>query len=210
MMLRPVAYWQNFPPQGDVSTIWGAGNPVTWWARDSGDDDHGSARHRASHPTRMFTVIAYLAYLIMWIPVSRILFLYHYMPSVYIGYLVLGGILADFWNGQTEFWESFAILITLFPALIVGLGHMAVALRPAFIPAQWRAMAGLPMVVTLVFAYLVAFRLHHAYRFVTCVFLILATLTFIYFLPLWIGTPITRSGYYARMWIEGPGLRNWI
>jgi dolichyl-phosphate-mannose--protein O-mannosyl transferase/Gpi18-like mannosyltransferase len=210
MMLRPVAYWQNFPPQGDVSTIWGAGNPVTWWAVIPAMTIMAVRATERPDLTRMFTVIAYLAYLVMWIPVSRILFLYHYMPSVYIGYLVLGGILADFWNGQTEFWESFAILITLFPALIVGLGHMAVVLRPAFIPAQWRSMAGLPMVVTLVLAYLVAFRFHHAYRFVTCVFLILATLTFIYFLPLWIGTPITRSGYYARMWIEGPGLRNWI
>ena len=31
LMLRPVAYWQNFPAQGDVATIWGAGNPILWW-----------------------------------------------------------------------------------------------------------------------------------------------------------------------------------
>jgi dolichyl-phosphate-mannose--protein O-mannosyl transferase len=146
----------------------------------------------------------------MWIPVGRILFLYHYMPSVYIGYLALGAIMADLWNGQSEFWESFAMLAGLFPALIVGLGHMAVVLKPGLIPEQWRAMAGLPAVVTLTLAYLVALRFHQGYRFVTCVFLVLVALAFVYFLPVWLGMPITRSGYYARMWIEGPGLRNWI
>ncbi len=31
LMLRPIAYWQNFPPQGKVATIWGGGNPLLWW-----------------------------------------------------------------------------------------------------------------------------------------------------------------------------------
>ena len=32
LMLRPIAYWQNFPPQGKVATIWGGGNPLLWWS----------------------------------------------------------------------------------------------------------------------------------------------------------------------------------
>ncbi|MGH7779952.1 MAG: phospholipid carrier-dependent glycosyltransferase, partial [Candidatus Binataceae bacterium] len=31
MMLRPVAYWQNFPKVGKVETVWGGGNPILWW-----------------------------------------------------------------------------------------------------------------------------------------------------------------------------------
>ena len=30
-MLRPIAYWQDFPAKGDVATIWGGGNPLVWW-----------------------------------------------------------------------------------------------------------------------------------------------------------------------------------
>jgi dolichyl-phosphate-mannose--protein O-mannosyl transferase len=41
-------------------------------------------------------------------------------------------------------------------------------------------------------------------------FLATAVALFIYYLPVWLGMPIARSGYYARMWLEGPGLRNWI
>ncbi|MGH7926092.1 MAG: phospholipid carrier-dependent glycosyltransferase, partial [Candidatus Binatus sp.] len=31
LMLRPIAYWQNFPKTGDVQTVWGGGNPILWW-----------------------------------------------------------------------------------------------------------------------------------------------------------------------------------
>jgi dolichyl-phosphate-mannose--protein O-mannosyl transferase len=31
LMLRPVAFWQAFPEQGPVATVWGGGNPVLWW-----------------------------------------------------------------------------------------------------------------------------------------------------------------------------------
>jgi len=210
MMLRPVAYWQNFPLHGDVSTIWGAGNPLTWWAVIPAMTI--MAVRVTEHPNvaRAFMVIGYLAYLIMWAPISRLLFLYHYMPAVYIGYLALGGILAEFWNGEGEFWESFALLLTLSFALILGIGHIAVVLKPAIIPEQWRAWAGVGPVIVLAVAYLVAVRFHCAYRFSFYVMVTFALVAFIYFLPVWLGIPITRSGYYARMWLQGPGLRNWI
>ena len=210
LMLRPVAYWQNFPPKGDVSTIWGAGNPLTWWAVIPAMTITAVRASERPNLARAFIVIGYLGYLVMWIPVGRILFLYHYMPSVYIGYLALGAILADFWRGESEFWESFAVLLALLPALIIGVGHIAFVLKPAMISAPWRPFAGLPLVVILVSAYLVAFSFHRADRLVFYAFMALAVMTFIYFLPVWLGTPIAREGYYARMWIEGPGLRNWI
>jgi len=47
-------------------------------------------------------------------------------------------------------------------------------------------------------------------RFICVVFLGGALAIFIYYLPVWIGLPVARAGYYARMWFEGPGLRNWI
>ncbi|HXZ88499.1 MAG TPA: phospholipid carrier-dependent glycosyltransferase, partial [Candidatus Binataceae bacterium] len=210
LMLRPVAYWQNFPPQGDVSTIWGAGNPLTWWAVIPAMTIMAVRASERPNVARTFIVTGYLAYLAMWIPVGRILFLYHYMPSVYLGYLALGAVLADFWRGESEFWESFALFLALLPALIIGVGHIAFVLKPAIIPTQWRPYAGLPAVVILLFAYLVAFNFRRADRLIFCVFVALAMMAFIYFLPVWLGIPIARDGYYARMWLEGAGLRNWI
>jgi dolichyl-phosphate-mannose--protein O-mannosyl transferase len=156
-------------------------------------------------------VVGFLAYFLIWVPIDRILFLYHYMPSVYIGYLALAAILADFWSGGGEQWESLAIMFVMLFALIIGVGHIVSVYKPAFIPARMRTMAGLPFVIALTLPYVVLLKRPLARnRYVVAAFLTLSALLFIYYLPVWIGTPIQREGYYARMWLQGPGLRNWI
>jgi hypothetical protein len=123
----------------------------------------------------------------------------------------LGSVIADFWDGNCELWETFAVLITIIPALLVGLGHIAVQLKPGFIPENLRSWTGLPFALLLTFAWLpVCRRPKLSGRLISAAFLACAFAVFIYYLPVWLGTPIERAGYYARMWFEGPGLRNWI
>jgi dolichyl-phosphate-mannose-protein mannosyltransferase len=211
LMLRPVAYWQNFPQKGDVAAIWGAGNPLTWWAVVPAMTITAVRAIERPSIVRTFLVLSFLAYYVIWIPIGRVLFLYHYMPSVYIGYLALGQILADLWNGDAELWESSAILSTTFIALLVGLGHIAEIYKPSVIPPKLQVLAGAPAMLILVLAFGLLYRRPRiANRFVCCVFLAVSSMLFIYYLPIWLGTPITRDGYYARMWLQGPGLRNWI
>jgi dolichyl-phosphate-mannose--protein O-mannosyl transferase len=211
LMLRPVAYWQNFPEKGDVATIWGAGNPLTWWAVIPAMTITAVRAIERPSLARTFLVCAFLGNYIIWIPIGRILFLYHYMPSVYIGYLALGAVLADFWDGDAEVWESLAILLTILPVLTVGIGHTASVLQPRFPPASMYSMAGVPFAAALCLIYAeLARKGRAAHRFVCIVFIVFAAAMFLYFAPVWLGLPISRSGYYARMWLEGPGLRNWI
>ena len=40
--------------------------------------------------------------------------------------------------------------------------------------------------------------------------LLTALILFVYYFPIWIGMPISREGYYARMWLQAGGIRNWI
>ncbi len=211
LMLRPVAYWQDFKEQGPVATIWGAGNPILWWGVIPAITITAVRASEGPDLTRIFLVLGYLANYVIWIPIGRILFLYHYMPSVFIGYMALGAILADFWRGDCEIWETIAMLLALVPALTLGLGHIAVALKPSFIPEGYRPLAGLPFVLLLALAWITL--LHdpkRSGRYVCVAFLACALAAFIYYLPVWIGSAIAREGYYARMWLEGPGLRNWI
>jgi dolichyl-phosphate-mannose--protein O-mannosyl transferase len=211
LMLRPVAYWQDFKDLGPVATIWGAGNPILWWGVIPAMAITAVRAMERPDLTRTFLVIAYLANYVIWIPIGRILFLYHYMPSVFIGYLALASILADFWRGDCEFWETLAMLFAMFPAFIVGLGHIAFVLKPAWIPEHLRPSVGLPFVVLIVMAWLPLRRdPKRGGRFVCAAFLACALAAFIYYLPVWLGLPIAREGYYARMWLEGPGIRNWI
>ncbi len=59
----------------------------------------------------------------MWVWIGRTLFLYHYMPAVYLGFLALAAVLAECWYGGEELWfEHLAILATIVPALVLGLG----------------------------------------------------------------------------------------
>lgn len=210
-MLRPVAYWQNFPVHGDVSTIWGAGNPVLWWGVIPAIAIALIRTIERPDLTRAFLVIGYLAFIVIWIPIGRILFLYHYLPSVYLGYLALGGAMTDCWRGDAEWWETVAFMFTLFAPIVVGLGHIASIMQPGLIPARMRPMAGLPIWIAIVAGWLATARNRKARgRFTCVVFLGCAAAASVYFMPVWLGTPISRAGYYARMWFEGPGLRNWI
>jgi len=209
LMLRPVAYWQNFPPHGNVALIWGGGNPLTWWAVVPAMTITGVRAMERPNLARIFMVAGFLAYYLIWIPIGRILFLYHYLPSVYIGYLALAAILADMWNGEAETWESFALLLSMMPVLIVGMGHIASEYR--LVSDHPQMAVGLPLAVALVVAYLLLInRRSRADRFVCVAFLAVTIALFIYYLPIWLGISISRTGYYARMWLQGPGLQNWI
>jgi len=103
------------------------------------------------------------------------------------------------------------VLIAMLPALAVGLGHIAVSLKPNFIAEHLRPAVGLPFVLLLTLIFIPLRREPKlSGRFICITFLGCAFAIFIYYLPVWIGLPVARAGYYARMWFEGPGLRNWI
>lgn len=211
LMLRPVAYWQNFPAHGDVSTIWGAGNPVLWWGVIPAITIALIRTIEQPDLTRTFLVVGYFAFIAIWIPIGRILFLYHYLPSAYFGYLALGGAMMDCWRGEAESWETSAFMFALFAPIVIGLGHIALVMQPVFLPARFRPIAGLPIWAALATGWALTLRKPKACGRLICVaFLGCAAAASVYFMPVWLGTPISRAGYYARMWFQGPGLRNWI
>ena len=53
-------------------------------------------------------------------------------------------------------------------------------------------------------------RTPYAGRYVAAVFAAIAVILFVYYFPIWVGMPISREGYYARMWLQSAGIRNWI
>lgn len=195
LMLRPIAYWQNFPPVGDVATIWGGGNPASWWGALTAILIVGMQAIERRSLSRAFLAIGFLAYLLMWVPIGRTLFLYHYMPAVYLGYLALGATLTECWEGKLLVLEKVALLLTLMPPLLLGIGGAAGAIAALALLAAYAALLG---------------RGEWEGRFVCIAFVAVILVSFVYFLPLWLGVPVSRAGYYARMWLQGPGLRNWI
>jgi protein-O-mannosyltransferase-like protein len=195
LMLRPIAYWQSFPKTGDVQTVWGGGNPLLWWGALTAIMITAVQALERPNLTRWFLVIGYLSYLLIWAWIGRTLFLYHYMASVYFGYLALAILLADCFNERAEPWEHLALLLTMAPVIFLGL------------PPTW----AWPAFFVLVGAYFY-FLLSTPYvgRYVASIFVVTAAILFVYYFPVWVGMPISRTGYYARMWLQSGGIFNWI
>jgi Gpi18-like mannosyltransferase len=195
LMLRPIAYWQNFPKTGDVQTVWGGGNPLLWWGALTAITITAVQAFERPSLTRSFLVIGYLSYLLIWAWIGRTLFLYHYMASVYFGYLALAILLAECFKERAEPWEHLALLLTMTPVFFLGL------------PLTWAWITFL--VVMGAYAFLLL-RTPYAGRYVAGVFALTAAILFVYYFPVWVGIPISREGYYARMWLSSGGIRNWI
>jgi Gpi18-like mannosyltransferase len=194
LMLRPIAYWQDFPKTGKVSTIWGGGNPLLWWGGLTAMTINTVRAFERPSLERSFLVIGYLGYFMIWAWIGRTLFLYHYMAAVYLAYVALAWILQQCWVGEAEPWEHLALLLTMAPVFVLGVGPL------------W----GATVFVALVAMYFYLLRTPYAGQFVCVIFSATAVILFIYYFPIWTGMPIERDGYYARMWLQGPGLRDWI
>ncbi len=195
LMLRPIAYWQNFPKTGDVQTVWGGGNPLLWWGALTAITITAVQALERPSLTRSFLVIGYLSYLLIWAWIGRTLFLYHYMASVYFGYLALAILLAECFKDRAEPWEHLALLLTMTPVFFLGL------------PPTWAWLTFIAVVGAYGFLLL---RTPYAGRYVAGVFVVTALILFVYYFPIWVGMPISREGYYARMWLQSGGVRNWI
>jgi len=91
--------------------------------------------------------------------------------------------------------EEIALMLTLFPCAMLGLGYTVGAFAFLGLAVAYAAVIERPL---------------WPGRVVCAAFLGSALVAFIYFFPVWVAMPIERAGYYARMWLQGPGLRNWI
>jgi Gpi18-like mannosyltransferase len=195
LMLRPIAYWQNFPKTGDVQTVWGGGNPLLWWGALTAITITTVQAIERPSLTRSFLVIGYLSYLLIWAWIGRTLFLYHYMASVYFGYLALAILLAECFKDRAEPWEHLALLLTMVPVFFLGL------------PPTWAWLVFIAVVAGYV---MILLSTPYAGRYVATIFVSVALILFVYYFPIWVGIPISRDGYYARMWLQSGGIRNWI
>ena len=125
LMLRPIAYWQNFPPQGKVATIWGGGNPLLWWSALTAITITAVRALERPNPARTFLVLR--------LPrISRDLdsgrdarcFCITTCRRSTWATWRSAAIVADAWRGEAEMWECAALLVTMVPACMLGLGFL--------------------------------------------------------------------------------------
>ncbi len=194
LLLHPFIYWQDTLSSGEISTIWFGGNPVLWWA-SLGAVFILSVRLIARPGlTTAFLVSGYFGYLVIEIPITRPMYLYHYMPSHYLAYLALAMVVGECWRGEARRWEQALLLATL--ALSAGLA----------IPGN----AGIgAAAIVLAMSLALLWRPRETGKPVFASIMVAAVAAFIYFFPIWTGLPISQSSLDARLWLHQTGVCDW-
>jgi len=193
-LLHPFIYWQSTLDSGQVSTIWFGGNPVLWWA-SLGAICILCVRliSRPSLPVA-FLVAGYFSYLVIEIPITRPMYLYHYMPSQYLAYVALAAVLSECWRGEARRWEQALLLAALAPSAGLAIAGTA-------------GICAIVLLIAICFAILWYPRATG--RPVCVCFLAAAIAAFVYFFPIWTGLPISRHSLDARLWLHQAGVCDW-
>lgn len=204
LLLKPIwYYWQDPGPEpGQVVGIWGSGNPAVWWASVPALLLAGWYAVREKQFAAGFIVAGWTLHMLPWVGIGRTLFLYHYLPSLIFAFLALAWMLDRLSRGVGPVAER----------ALVGALLIAVAL-----PAAW-SMAGVWALLLFLLllggfeAGLLSGRADPVrLGLVTAAGFLVAVLAIgWYFLPIWMGTPISKEAWELRMWISNSGITKWI
>jgi Gpi18-like mannosyltransferase/4-amino-4-deoxy-L-arabinose transferase-like glycosyltransferase len=204
LQLKPIWYfWRDASQeQGTVVGIWGLGNPIIWWA--SVPALLLALFHTFKYRSFVsgFIVAGWLLHILPWVGIGRTLFLYHYLPSLLFGFLALAWMvdrLSRDVGSRAERSFSGAILIA---TLIPFAGEAA---------GMWGWLGVIGLLVGYQ-ASVVSRRVNPVRlgQVVAIGFLVAAIGVSVYLLPIWLGTPITKSAWEARMWISKVGTMGWL
>ncbi len=204
LLLRPVWYfWKDpGPAPGMVVGIWGSGNPAVWWAAVPA---LLFASWHAVRERRMalgFVVAGWVIHLAPWVGIGRTLFLYHYLPSLLFAFLALAWMLDRLWNGEGSKVErglgGTVLMASLFPVVTATVASYGAIVFLGLLGTYYR----------LVYSGRVdPVRLGRVTVGAYCIAILAISW---YFLPIWLGIPVTKQAWQARMWISGSGIMNWI
>jgi dolichyl-phosphate-mannose-protein mannosyltransferase len=171
LMLHPFVYW----PGGDgAGTIWFGGNPILWWGALGAIGIAGARLVSRPSLTTAFLVSGYLGYLLIEVPIRRPMYIYHYVPSLYLSYLALAMVVGDCWRGAARRWEQALLLAALAPAVALAIGGAAGVLAAVALAAACGAML---------------WWVRDCGRVTCAAFLTAALAVSVYFLPIWVGLP---------------------
>ncbi len=190
LMARPFSYWHE--TAGPLSAIWFGGNPILWWGALAAMCITTARMVSRPNLAGAFVVIGYCGCLLIVAPIARGMYLYHYMPALFLGFLALANVTSDCWQGQARRWEQALLLAAIVPAAGLAIG----------------GAYGMAAMATLALA-AATITWQNRGRLVCATFVAAALTAFIYFVPIWMGLPISQSTLDARMWLHGPGLYDW-
>ncbi len=122
---RPILYFRDSSLGGGLKSSFAAfGNPIVWWGGFLAIISMGCRFVRFNDGKALFILIGYLSQIGPWILISRVVFIYHYFPSVLFLVLALSHVLNTIWERR----------LGRFKHAVFGLTGSAVVLFGAFYP----------------------------------------------------------------------------
>ena len=204
LQLKPIWYfWRDAQQDSDmVIGIWGLGNPLLWWASVPALCLAAFVSLRTRAFLTLFLVAGWLIHILPWVAIGRTLFLYHYLASLLFAFLALAWMMGRLHQGigtpGERAFSGSALLATILPfAYVAG--------------SVW----GLSLFLLLMVAYQISVFSNRVDakrlgQVVSIIFLLAVIGVSSYFLPIWIGTPISKGAWEARMWISNSGILSWL
>jgi len=192
LMLRPFTY-STQEHDGLLQIVWSGGNPVEWWAALAAITIVAIRAVRRAELSCIFLAVGYFVYMAMWIPIPRSVYIYSYMPALYIALLALGYVIDLAWRKELSAPEEIVLMLPLFAACWFGFDE------------PW----GAALIFAIAAAYLALLIARKGPgRFVCVVMLGGCAVAFFYFLPIWVAAPISPTQAAHRLWFSG-GMADW-
>lgn len=202
--IRPVAYY--FESGDRYQTIVALGNPLIWWP-GAAALVYGLYRFTRSRNILLGLILfAFLAHFLPWAFIPRVLFIYHYMGGLPFMLIALAYTLHRVWRARTEdtLVETLGWVAILGAAGTIG-GLLLRSLLGDDNPTLVFALGSLLATGPLAYGALTPVRGLRSNQRLVVAYLVVATLAFIFFLPIWTGMPLDPADYYRHMW-----LKSWI
>jgi dolichyl-phosphate-mannose--protein O-mannosyl transferase len=118
-MIRPVWYFVDYSAGGKIGNIYALGNPLIWW---NGLAALAVVVYKAVTDKAVSYKLMTIGYFIFWLPwlfSPRVMFLYHYLPS--LTFLILS--LAWFWSTLSERWIRVFFIVSVILAFLLFYPH---------------------------------------------------------------------------------------
>ena len=133
--LKPILYFRNYPGDGRKSLFAAFGNPVVWWGGLLAMVAMAVRAVKYRDGRALFILIGYLAQLIPWVIISRIVFIYHYFPCVLFMVMALSHVFNTLWERRRGRYKLAVIGYTAASALLFALFYPVISGVP--VPDQF-------------------------------------------------------------------------
>jgi dolichyl-phosphate-mannose-protein mannosyltransferase len=140
--LKPVYWYFGQSAGGFNGYIYDAGNPILFWAALPAAAIAGGLAIRARSAALGLVGLAFLAQYVAWIPISRVLFFYHFFTALPFYLLLLAVVLALLWERRRKavlvFGAAAAVAFLVFYPFVSGMPIPGDAAGAYFILPTWQ------------------------------------------------------------------------